>query len=108
MEQQPTALTVDLGESLWDTIANIRDAAPREKNDADTDEIVAALFPVIGRFLRDAARGYVASARAEEDANGEEITPASRTIRLIKAQALVDLADEIDDEHKADTQAVFA
>lgn len=103
---QPTSLTVDLGESLWDTIAAIRDAAPRATNDADTDEIVAALFPVLGRFLRHAARGHMADARAAEDANGDEPTPAARARLAAKAQALTDLADQIDEEHTAESKAI--
>lgn len=111
---EPTTLTIDLGETMWDTIAAIRDASPRlplrdgDPADADTDEIVAALFPVIGQFLRAGAREHMANARADEDAvTGEEIPTIVRTTLLIKAQALTDLADQIDHEHKADTTAIY-
>lgn len=32
---------------LWKAIADVRDASPRVPSDADTDEIVAAVMPVV-------------------------------------------------------------
>lgn len=102
---QVPRIVIDLGESMWDTIAHIRDAAHRDPRDADTDEIVAALWPLIGRFLRDAAGDHLAAARDNDD---EDMTPTGRSMLMVKAQALADLADKADPEHRGDTVALFA
>lgn len=48
------ALTVEAGERMWDAIATVRDASPREKGDASTDDLMDALAPLIGAHARKA------------------------------------------------------
>jgi hypothetical protein len=42
-------MTEELREELWQAITDVRDAAPRHPNDADTDDIVDAVLKVLGK-----------------------------------------------------------
>lgn len=48
------ALTVAAGEQMWDAIATVRDAFPREKGDASTDDLMDVLAPLIESHARKA------------------------------------------------------
>lgn len=41
-----------LEDQLWQAIADTRDAYPREAKDAPTDEVVAAVLPVVAAEMR--------------------------------------------------------
>ena len=55
--------TTALQERLWDTIAEVRDAHPRVHDDAPTDDVVAAVLPIIRRAQAESwEKGYTAGA----------------------------------------------
>ena len=47
-----TADTASLQERLWEAVAEVRDQHPRVFNDAPTDDVIAAIFPVIAAEVR--------------------------------------------------------
>lgn len=51
---QPWTLSGEDAERLWDAIATVRDASPRLPDDADTQDIVDALAPLIEQQVRKA------------------------------------------------------
>ena len=47
-----TADTASLQERLWEAVAEVRDQHPRVFNDAPTDDVIAAIFPIIAAEVR--------------------------------------------------------
>lgn len=45
--------TQRLREQLWETIVEVRDAAPRVHNDADSHDIVEAILPIVAQVWED-------------------------------------------------------
>lgn len=68
-----TTATASLQERLWEAVAEVRDQHPRVFNDAPTDDVIAAIFPIIAAevrkaqadALREAAREMVWDSDAE-------------------------------------------
>lgn len=47
-----TTDTASLQERLWEAVAEVRDQHPRVFNDAPTDDVIAAIFPIITAEVR--------------------------------------------------------
>ena len=49
-----TTDTAALTERLWEAIAEVRDKCPRHPQDAETDDLIAAVLPIIRKAQADA------------------------------------------------------
>ena len=91
-----TADTASLQERLWEAVAEVRDQHPRVFNDAPTDDVIAAIFPII------AAEVQAAKAEALREA-AEAVNPYP-TIGYTIPHELRDRAAEYEsgdgDEHR--------
>ena len=47
-----TTDTASLQERLWEAVAEVRDQHPRVFDDAPTDDVIAAIFPIIAAEVR--------------------------------------------------------
>ena len=47
--------TTSLQERLWEAVAEVRDQHPRVFNDAPTDDVIAAIFPIIAAEVQAAS-----------------------------------------------------
>ena len=64
-----TTDTASLQERLWEAVAEVRDQHPRVFNDAPTDDVIAAVLPII------AAEVQAASEKAWEEGWEDRNTP---------------------------------
>ena len=72
-----TTDTTSLQERLWEAVAEVRDQHPRVFNDAPTDDVIAAVFPIIAAEVRKAkaeawSEGAAVGAR---DSFSADLTP---------------------------------
>ena len=65
-----TTDTASLQERLWEAVAEVRDQHPRVFNDAPTDDVIAAIFPII------TAEVQAAKAEAWDDGESSGLTEA--------------------------------
>lgn len=82
---EPT-LTDDLG-AWWQAIADVRDAHPRHNQDASTDDILAALAPLIARMVADAEQRALRDAAESVMAYAPSITSVTSLSQWLRDRA---------------------
>ena len=69
--------TDDLTERLWEVVAEVRDRHPRVPNDAPTDEVVAAVLPIVEAEVRAAKAEALREAAKAHEAEGLDVNTES-------------------------------
>lgn len=67
-----TTDTTPLWKRLWEAVAEVRDQHPRVFNDAPTDDVIAAVLPIIAAEVRKAQadawdEGYMEATNGNDD-----------------------------------------
>ena len=70
-----TADTTSLQERLWEAVAEVRDQHPRVFNDAPTDDVIAAIFPIIAAEVRAAKAEALREAAEDLFYDGDQDVP---------------------------------
>ena len=85
-----TADTASLQERLWEAVAEVRDQHPRVFNDAPTDDVIAAIVPIIAAEVR-AAKAEALREEARYFAGGlhcaDMRTTPEETVRHLNRRA---------------------
>ena len=94
-----TADTTSLQERLWEAVAEVRDQHPRVFNDAPTDDVIAAIFPIIAAEVRaakaEALRG------AADSVHDNAASPYCLPCHRGDADLLRTIADQIETGDRA-------
>ena len=94
-----TTDTASLQERLWEAVAEVRDQHPRVFNDAPTDDVIAAVLPIIAAEVR-AAKAEALRAAADKMRGGFNPGTLNSERRQIK-RWLRERADEYETGDRA-------
>ena len=70
-----TADTASLQERLWEAVAEVRDQHPRVFNDAPTDDVIAAIVPIIAAEVQAAKAEALREAAEDLFYDGDQDVP---------------------------------